>query len=371
MVMEFVNGKTLGELIPPRGLNTSSALHYAVQIADGLRAFANIVHRDLKPGNIMVTPHELVKILDFGLAKLTPPTGPVSLSDETMTAGPAPMTVKGSIVGTVCYMSPEQAQGTKVDARSDISPSAVYCTTMTRRKAFSGASPLLTLTGILRDEPTPVEELAPGTPPELVALIHRAMRKEPSQRFQSMQEMHADLLALKQRSDSGVLTVQTIPAPKPKARAVGGLSIFVLAMAVLAVVFGGVWWWTGHRAAKPAAASNATASNPNAPPKPSALSPTVLNNQAILDMVDAHVPVSVIIDHIQSSKTSFNLSTSEIIRLTKGGVTEPIIQAMRNPGNAAAAAAAANQRQRAALRPRSRRRAERCRLSAAHRSRFS
>ncbi len=89
---------------------------------------------------------------------------------------------------------------------------------VTGRKAFSGDSPLLTLTAILRDEPQPVEELAPGTPPELVALIHRAMRKEPGQRFQSMQEMHADLLALKQRSDSGVLTVQTIPAAEPKAR---------------------------------------------------------------------------------------------------------------------------------------------------------
>ncbi len=76
----------------------------------------------------MVTPQELVKILDFGLAKLTPPTGPVSLSDETMTAGPVAMTVKGSIVGTVSYMSPEQAQGSKVDARSDIFPSGVYCT---------------------------------------------------------------------------------------------------------------------------------------------------------------------------------------------------------------------------------------------------
>ena len=122
MVMEFVKGKTLAELVPATGLNAPAFNQYAVQIADGLRAAhaVGIVHRDLKPGNIMVTDQGLVKILDFGLAKLTLPSGPVSLTDITQTVGPAALTVQGTIVGTVSYMSPEQAQGYKSRLRSDI-----------------------------------------------------------------------------------------------------------------------------------------------------------------------------------------------------------------------------------------------------------
>ena len=118
MVMEYVAGKTLADLIHAGGLGVEKTLRYGVQIADALAAAhaAGIVHRDLKPGNVMVTESGLVKILDFGLAKITMAT---QLTGETQTLG-APMTVEGSILGTVSYMSPEQAQGSKVDARSDI-----------------------------------------------------------------------------------------------------------------------------------------------------------------------------------------------------------------------------------------------------------
>jgi len=337
LVMEYVKGKTLGELIPPGGLGAPVALRYAVQIADGLDAAhtVGIIHRDLKPGNIMVTDQGRVKILDFGLAKLTGPVGDVSLSDVTQTAGPVPMTVEGSILGTVSYMSPEQAQGAKVDARSDVfSFGCVLYEMVTGRKAFEGKSPLLTLAAILRDEPLGITEIAPDIPPELVQVIDRALRKDPAQRFQSMQEMHTDLAALKQKSDSGPLDAPLNPPPvsalatsarKPR-RALAAISI-----AILALASEGTWWWTSHRPFKPKPPVQAATADPLAPPKPSAFSPAILNNQAILDMAQANVPASVIISHIRSSPTNFNLSTAEIIRLTQGGVTEAVIQAMRNP----------------------------------------
>lgn len=333
MVMEFVNGKTLGELIPPGGLSTATTLQYAVQVADGLSAAhsAGIIHRDLKPGNIMATPQGLVKILDFGLAKLTVPAGPVSLSDVTQSIGPTPRTVQGTIVGTVSYMSPEQAQGTNVDGRSDVfALGCVLYEMATSRKAFSGDSPLLTLASILRDEPTPVEDLTPGVPTELARLIHRALRKDPAQRLQSMRDVHAVLVDLKQRSDSAVLSLPPVKATEPPKQ--WGVAAGVLAL-LLVLVAGAMWWLVGpHRpsSASPTPAS-ASAANPNAPPKPSALSPPILTNQSILDMTQANVPAPVIIDHIRSSQTSFNLSTAEIIRLSKAGVNEAIIRAMRDP----------------------------------------
>jgi serine/threonine protein kinase len=336
IVMEYVNGKTLAETIPPGGLDAQTTLQYAVQIADGLHAAhsVGIIHRDLKPGNIMVTPQGLVKILDFGLAKLTVAGGSVSLSDVTQTVGPAPMTVQGSIVGTVSYMSPEQAQGARVDGRSDIfSFGSVIYEMLTGRRAFSGDSPLMILTAILRDEPPPISEFAPAVPAELIQVVHRALRKEPGQRWQSMQALHAELSLLKQRSDSGVLSAPRLKAPAVAPAGKNPRSLLLGIFLLVALVLVGFWWWTAHRASKPLLSGRpaAQAQNPDAPPKPSPLAPASLTNQAILDMVQANVPPSVIIGHIRSSQTSFNLSTAEIIKLTKGGVTEAVIQAMRDP----------------------------------------
>ena len=146
MVMELISGKTLTDLIPPGGMGVARTLQYSTQMADALRAAhaAGIVHRDLKPGNVMVTDSGLVKILDFGLAKINVAT---ELTDATQTIGAAPLTVEGSILGTVSYMSPEQAQGRKVDARSDIfSFGVVMYEMLTGTKAFPGDSAITTLT---------------------------------------------------------------------------------------------------------------------------------------------------------------------------------------------------------------------------------
>ena len=206
MVMELVSGKTLADLIPPGGIGVAKTLQYSAQMADALRAAhaAGIVHRDLKPGNVMVTDSGLVKILDFGLAKINVAT---ELTEETQTIGAAPLTVEGSILGTVAYMSPEQAQGKKVDARSDIfSFGVVMYEMLTGTKAFPGDSAITTLTAILRDEVKPIAELVPDVPPELVEIITLALRKDPKDRWQSTQVMYTVLAAQKAKFDSGVMS---------------------------------------------------------------------------------------------------------------------------------------------------------------------
>src|SRR5580704_10595010 len=165
MVMEFVSGVTLDDLVPKHGLNVQKCLDIAVQMADALQTAhaAGIVHRDLKPANVMVTGTGLVKILDFGIAKLTGPMpSAAGNTDETLPID-SPMTVEGSILGTVCYMSPEQAQAKTVDQRSDIfSFGLVLYEMLTGQKAFSGDSALSTLSAILRDDPKPISTYAQG-----------------------------------------------------------------------------------------------------------------------------------------------------------------------------------------------------------------
>ena len=215
MVMEYVNGKTLVDLIPKGGLRAPLALKYAVQMADALSSAhaIGIVHRDLKPANIMATEPGLIKILDFGLAKLTD-RGPMGEgNDNTKTIG-ASLTVEGSIIGTVNYMSPEQAQGKKVDTRSDIfSFGVVLYEMVTGARAFGGDNALSTLSAILRDDARPIAEVAPDVPPQIEQLIRRCLRKNPDQRWQSMQDVKMALQALKHESDSGSLYKPRIPAP--------------------------------------------------------------------------------------------------------------------------------------------------------------
>ncbi|HLJ47130.1 MAG TPA: serine/threonine-protein kinase [Bryobacteraceae bacterium] len=339
MVMEFVAGKTLAELIPAGGIGVQQSLTYAVQMASALEAAhaARIIHRDLKPGNVMVTDSGLVKILDFGLAKLSQ-AGPVTLAgDETKTIAPAPMTVEGSIIGTVSYMSPEQAQGKAVDARSDIFSFGVLLYEMlTGRRAFSGDSTLLTLSSILRDEVKPVsQELR--IPPELDQLILRALQKDPNQRWQSMKEVLAVLAAVKQRIDSGILYPQAPPQPR-RGRKIALVAAAAIVIAGLAIGA----WGLSHR--QPAAApisqtvappQPATAQQPVSTPDDS----NVLTNQGVIEMVEAKVSPTLIIEQIRSSKTKFDLSTPEIIRLTKAGVPDAVIEVMRNPKKAIASAA--------------------------------
>ena len=237
IAMEYVEGKTLDELIGRKGLKLNEALKYAVQIADALAKAhaAGIVHRDLKPGNVMVTGDGRAKVLDFGLAKLTE-AAPVSQDGTTQTEHPA--TESGMIVGTVAYMSPEQAEGKKVDARSDIfSFGSLLYEMLTGRRPFRRDSPALTLAAILHLEPPP---LPSGIPSELERIIARCLRKDPARRFQTMADLKVTLEELKEDSDSGKLA--GVPAPA-RPRNHRFLRPTLAAAAVLVLAAGSVFLW--------------------------------------------------------------------------------------------------------------------------------
>jgi eukaryotic-like serine/threonine-protein kinase len=217
IAMECIPGKPLDDLVPRKGLQLKTALKYSVQIADALTTAhaAGIVHRDLKPGNVMVTESGLVKVLDFGLAKLTEDTATTGLEDEkTLEATKRPKTEEGIIMGTASYMSPEQAEGRPVDARSDIfSLGSVLYEMVTGRKAFQGDTKLSTLTAILREEPKSAGQQVEGLPKEVERIISRCLRKELSRRFQYMADVKVELEELKEESDSGKLLAASATLP--------------------------------------------------------------------------------------------------------------------------------------------------------------
>jgi serine/threonine protein kinase len=243
IVMEYVAGKTLDQRIPRKGMRLSEALKLAVQMADALAKAhsAGIVHRDLKPGNVMVSEDGLVKVLDFGLAKLTE-----AESGERPTRSLESLTETGMIVGTVSYMSPEQAEGKKVDVRSDIfSFGAVLYEMVTGQRAFAGESNLAILTAILREEPKPASQIVKGLPQELEKIIDRCLRKDPGWRFQHMGDVRVELGELKERSGKVAETLPARPASRSSALQArrrwiwAGAALVVVAIAIAAWLFRG------------------------------------------------------------------------------------------------------------------------------------
>jgi serine/threonine-protein kinase len=370
MVMEYVSGKTLVDVIPKGGLRAPQALKYGVQMADALSVAhaAGIVHRDLKPGNVMVTDSGLVKILDFGLAKLTDRSPASQMGDNTQTIADAPLTVEGSIIGTVSYMSPEQAQGKKVDTRSDIfSFGVVFYEMLTGTRAFSGDSALSTLSAILRDEHRPMIEVTPDVPPQLELLISRCLRKNPDDRWQSMKDVLGALSALKHESDSGQLYRSRIQELKPLAAPVKKKSAMPMVVGIIGLVLllagggaGALWWKKNHTPPPPAPVAEvpAPAPAPVPPPAPAetAAAPvetppadTTLTNDSIIELVTSKVPTGVILSQMRVSKTNFILTAAEVIRLSKAGVPGNVIEAMRDPKHAPAPPADAKDKKTAAV----------------------
>ena len=231
IVMEYVSGKTLDQVIPNKGLPLKQAVKYGLAIADAVSAAhaAGIIHRDIKPSNIMITEQGRVKVLDFGLAKLAEP-------DQTAEKGLSePLTTKaGMVFGTAGYMSPEQAEGKSADARSDIfSFGALLYQMVTGRRAFPGDNVITILAAVINQEPAPVATFVPNAPRELESVISRCLKKDPEHRIQHMVDVKIALEEVLERveSPSGPL-----PVAKPRRR--------WLAPVLIAVILGvaaGAW----------------------------------------------------------------------------------------------------------------------------------
>jgi len=251
LVMEYVVGATLKDRLARGKLAVGEAVRIAVRIADALaRAHgAGIVHCDLKPANVVVGPEGVVKVLDFGLARLLAADGDGASGKSETTEDARPTGSHPGIAGTVGYMSPEQATGKPLDARSDVFSFGVTLYEMvTGKRAFAGDSTAEVLAAVVRDDPKPPSELASTIPPELDRLIRRCLRKEASRRFQSMADVKLELEQIEDdsRSRPALATMRALGARR------GWL---VAAVAGLVALSGLALWQLRGRPPAPPAAS--------------------------------------------------------------------------------------------------------------------
>jgi eukaryotic-like serine/threonine-protein kinase len=233
LAMELVEGRTVRDLLADGALPSRKMLDVAVQVAEGLAKAheAGLVHRDLKPENLIVSKDGFVKILDFGLAKLTELTSSDGSSTLQTMAG-APGTVPGTVMGTVGYMSPEQASGRDVDYRSDqFSLGSILYELATGQRAFQRNTGAETLTAIIREEPVPVGQANPRVPAPVRWIVERCLAKEPEERFASTKDLARDLRSLRDHLSETSVSETISPAASPRR----SISPWLFAVAALLV----------------------------------------------------------------------------------------------------------------------------------------
>ncbi len=215
IVMEYIDGRPLDQAIPFGGMPAKEVIRIGAQIAEALSAahHAGIIHRDLKPSNVIVMRDGRPKLLDFGLAKRHCASVP---DDSTLTVS-NPQTAKGMILGTVNYMSPEQAQGQTVDTRSDIFSLGLLLYEMaTGRKAFAGETMMATVTSILRDDPKPISQENLAVPSELERVVVQCLRKDPERRLQTALDIRNALEEVRHEIESGSMRAPAVAVQQPK-----------------------------------------------------------------------------------------------------------------------------------------------------------
>ena len=229
IAFELVEGRTLAERIGEGQLSLIDLIELALPLADAI-AYAHergVVHRDLKPANVMVTPRGHAKLLDFGLAKILNESSQAPQAKKNTT-----LTLEGAIFGTPDGMSPEQALGKPLDARTDIfSFGSMLYEMAAGRPAFQGATAMEILQAVIHREPDSLGRMRPDLPPEFVACVAKALRKDVSERYQTMNDLAADLRHFKRRTDSGLM---------PPAKLRGQRRMALIAAALVAL--GGLGW---------------------------------------------------------------------------------------------------------------------------------
>ena len=239
LTMQLVEGKRLSDLIPKSGMALERIFEVAIPLADALAAAheKGVIHRDLKPGNIMVTEDGRVKVLDFGLAKLRP-----EVEVPEATALPTePLTEEGRILGTMPYMSPEQLEGSALDARTDIFSLGVILYEMAAgERPFKGDSSVSIISSIMKDTPRGVDTLREELPHHLGRVIAHCLEKNPKRRYQSAIDVHNELDALRKEVDTGLAPTSSaegkmIEAPRGRLwwPYVAGVAVLVLVIAAL------------------------------------------------------------------------------------------------------------------------------------------